>query len=410
MTVADYLKQHIFSKNLNLYGVIDTVIFNDFTATLFDVEPEANFFPLYKKTQLESCIEISPYLVLLTSSSRLLNFLITNKAPENWGLLLAINNDYHFDKLLPYLQSILYIKSPDSEELIFRHYDPRVINPLLQSSNELEKCQLLGPVEHLIVPNHYHAERFQNVLAPDWVLWLNPEPMDSEIPEQQPWYEFSTNQWQSLLDEHRIKVEETIANQLISNNQDYTSLTKKQMHNMIQFWIDQAAEYDIEKTALVIRLIEVMNQFGQAMPEQELNYLESAILDNSEYDSEEKVQLLEKYAALVYENPELPFDPIRCITYEILFEDDGTITPIKPFDEQDMGKRVLYMNTYKELLNKKQQAFQAMAYLYQYYKNELIDNQQRYIPVSYFSREFNKYRFALVHFFNLLTQETTDEY
>ncbi|MCX4028232.1 DUF4123 domain-containing protein [Endozoicomonas sp. SM1973] len=408
MKITDYLNQHIFSNNLNLYGVIDTVIFSEFTAILFDIDPEAKYFPLYKNTQLEACIEISPYLVSLTPSSKLLNFLTVNKAPKNWGIFLATNSNCHFDKLILYLQSIFYIKSPESEELIFRYYDPRVINPLLQSSNDLEKSQLLGPVEHLIVPNHYHSERFQNVLAPDWVLWLTPEPLNSDIPGHLPWYEFSNNQWQSLLDEHRIKVEETIANQLISKNQDYTNLTKIQMHNMIQFWIDQAAEYGIEQTKLVIRLIEVMNQFGQAMPEKELNYLESAILENKKYDSEEKVQLLEKYAALVYENPELPFDPIRCITYEMLFEYDGTIKPIKPFDEQDMGKRVLYMNTYQKIRNKKQQAFQAMGYLYQYYQSELIDSQQRYIPVNYFSHEFDKYRVALVHFYALLTNQTNE--
>lgn len=419
MNIQAYLAQHL-QTDQQLYAIIDGAIINNLMGKIYELEDNPSFSPLYKDTLLAGCMEISPCLVAIQYNSAFLNHLINHQAKPNWGVLLLSNQD--LTTLTAYCQSLLYATTPKGEDVLFRYYDPRTIKPLMLGSNELERNQLLGPIQQLLTKDptpeskqtatdlaQAPAKSERQTTEPtiqNWLNWQNTETWHGQLSKQNPWYEISERQAQSLNISHKENAVQAIAKRLVQDNPAFKQTSPDQLNTFVEYWVKQAKNYSINKTLLVIRLIQVMTAFGEHMPEQEFNFLENKILLSNKFTGEEKVLHLEKYAALVYENPSQRFNPVRCLAYDEVYQNAITPRkPIDPFKEEDKNQRLLFMKAYQQILPQQVLVNQAMQAMYQHYGEHLINKQRQFMAISYFSESHAVYRQTLAYYFHQLIDQ-----
>ncbi|MBU2714139.1 hypothetical protein, partial [Zooshikella harenae] len=294
------------------------------------------------------------------------------------------------------------------------YQDPRVINPLLNASTSNEQAKLLGPIDRLWVPNHYRPELFRETsseeahavikdeLKREWVVWQNPQAWHGQFPEERPWFEFSAKQWEGIMAEHKHKVEEAIALYLMEENPAFKKLKPQQLHDTIRYWCDKSDDYNISKTKQVARLILVVTEFGPDIPKREWMKLEQDILFNTAFSEEEKIQYLESYRYLIYEHPDYPFDPVRCLAYEEFYE--GTEQSFKRqeidiYSLEDMGDRQNFIELYLKYKQHKEKAFKAQKVLFEQCNNDLVKDNKK-TKIDYLNSQHWGYRQKLKSNFN----------
>ncbi|RDH42266.1 DUF4123 domain-containing protein [Zooshikella ganghwensis] len=408
------LNKYFEKKQHQLYALIDGAIVDELMPTLFTLEDNPSVFPVFIDTPLNGCLHLSPCLVELKADSKIVNFILDETREAYWGLLLG--STLAFESLSMYLQSLLYVKTPLAEQLVFRYQDPRVINPLLNASTTNEQAKLLGPIDRLWVPNQYRPELFRQTSSTEthdvikdefereWVVWQNPQAWHGQFPEERPWFEFSAKQWEGIMAEHKHKVEEAIALYLMEENPAFKKLKPKQLHETIRYWCDKSDDYGISKTKLVARLILVVTEFGPDIPKREWMKLEQEILFNTDFSEYEKLQHLEGYRYLMYEHPDYPFDPVRCLAYEEFY--DGTDQAfnrqeIDLYSLEDMGDRQEFIELYLKYKQLAKKAFEAQSILYEQYQNDLVKNDTK-TKIDYLSCQHWEYRKVFKSNFNKL--------
>ncbi|MBU2714427.1 hypothetical protein, partial [Zooshikella harenae] len=298
------------------------------------------------------------------------------------------------------------------------YQDPRVINPLLNASTSNEQAKLLGPIDKLWVPNHYRPALFRETsskeshavikdeLEREWVIWQNPQTWHGQFPEERPWFEFSAKQWEGIMAEHKHKVEEAIALYLMEENPAFKKLKPQQLHDTIRYWCDKSDDYNISKTKQVARLILVVTEFGPDIPKREWVKLEQDILFNTDFSEHEKIQRLEKYNALVYEKPGVPFDPIKCIVYEQLYQDFGIKERIDPFNKEDLIIRMEFLERYNDVKPDKPLLQDLVSKLYEQHSGMLMDQEKKLIPLSYIDNKDAAYRAQLLTMYQAQKQNS----
>jgi hypothetical protein len=122
-----------------LYAVLDAC---DSLVT-YDKAREASALCLYSGNLDEESLREAPYLVRATPD--LCRWIIDTVVADYWGILLVSNVAIH--DIRKHLRKLLTVEGPDGDMLVFRYYDPRVIEPYLMSCTEDELRRFFGPID-----------------------------------------------------------------------------------------------------------------------------------------------------------------------------------------------------------------------------------------------------------------------
>ncbi|WP_169978645.1 DUF4123 domain-containing protein [Tautonia rosea] len=110
--------------------------------------PERNQ-SLYEGPLADQLVESAPSLISLPTESRFLNTLLTEGWGKSWGIALSTTSP--FDDLRKHLRRFLTIEREGSEQVLFRFYDPRVLNIFLPTCTPDELLQFFGPIQWIVV-------------------------------------------------------------------------------------------------------------------------------------------------------------------------------------------------------------------------------------------------------------------
>ncbi|MCX4029239.1 DUF4123 domain-containing protein [Endozoicomonas sp. SM1973] len=400
MNIYEYIDQQI-EAGKNCFVMADGASIDNLLGKIYDIEGDPDYFPIYKNTLLEGVLKLTPCLVAVNSQSKFLSYLLQEQSTNSWYLVITQQN---LETLGTYCQTLLYTQVPDGRELLLLYYRSLVMLRLMQGSDVTERRRLLGPIEQLLIIEN-PSEDFKALS--DRCLWVNESLWQGPMPDQLAWYHLSDQQWQYLQSIHHAKLVKAISARLIEDNESFALTSAPQLTAFIEHWLNKANIYQIDETENVIKLIQVMTEFGDQLPEEDFAQMESYILLNSEWSEIEKITNLESYAALVYEHPNNPINPIRCLAYDVVYQHmPDQRHPIDPFKEEHQTAKLIFMQAYRQIKVQQLAAFQAMWATYQYYGNQLIDQQRLYMTINYFSPDHAVYRQTLRHFYNELTSPT----
>ena len=92
---------------------------------------------------------VAPYLVQLDWDDRLTKFVLDNGWGKNWGVFLK--TDVGLKNLRRHLRTLLRVKDERGNRLLFRYYDPRVLQRYLPTCSAAELRAVFGPVHSFFV-------------------------------------------------------------------------------------------------------------------------------------------------------------------------------------------------------------------------------------------------------------------
>jgi len=148
---------------------------------------------LFSDTPFAALQAVGPVAVLCTTADGLTDQLSTLLAETDAGCVAYLENADAFDEAVMHWRSLLTVSTDASPTQLMRFFDPRWLEPLLNSLDEHERWRFLGPVNDLIWRNELGWRRHTNPLAPT-----------SEIQEPG-WLHFGTQRL-NLMRQHNIKI------------------------------------------------------------------------------------------------------------------------------------------------------------------------------------------------------------
>ncbi|WP_152051608.1 DUF4123 domain-containing protein [Tautonia marina] len=104
---------------------------------------------LYEGPLADQLVESAPYLVSLPSGSSFLETLVTEGWGKSWGIVLSSSSP--FDELRKHLRRFLTVKHEGKGQVLFRFYDPRVLNIFLPTCTPSELREFFGPIQWFLV-------------------------------------------------------------------------------------------------------------------------------------------------------------------------------------------------------------------------------------------------------------------
>lgn len=121
------IKGNLFSERLNSYAVIDGAACPELRFKIYDWEPQS--VCLWSGELEPDLQEVAPYMVLLDRDSSFTNWLISQGWNNNWNIY--INSALEFKAFKKQIRKLLRVKSPEGKNMVFRFYDPRVLDVFL---------------------------------------------------------------------------------------------------------------------------------------------------------------------------------------------------------------------------------------------------------------------------------------
>ena len=110
------------------------------------------------------------------------------------GCVAYLEDEQSFERAVEHWRSLLTISTDDTPARLMRFFDPRWLEPLLNSLDEAQLLQFMGPLTDMV---------WRNELG--WRHLANPRP-DPDAKIQEPgWLHLSVER-QAQMDEHRLKV------------------------------------------------------------------------------------------------------------------------------------------------------------------------------------------------------------
>lgn len=130
------IKANLFSDELNTYAVIDGAACPDLRFKIYDWEPQS--VCLWSGALAPDMQEVAPYMVLLDRESSFTDWLLTEGWSNHWNIF--VTSELDFKAFRKQIRKLLLVKSPEGQNMVFRFYDPRVLDGLLSI---LSKQQIL---------------------------------------------------------------------------------------------------------------------------------------------------------------------------------------------------------------------------------------------------------------------------
>ena len=148
----ELLSMFIDSRNINhnhLYLVIDTAkdrsIFNMLQLTVEDK------MGLFTEELLEDIGDISPYLLKYENNQGFIKWFSTSFWGKKCGIFLVCASGEQ--ELLAHCRVLFNAQDESGKELIFRYYDPDILQAYLPICTEKELHSFFGPIDSFIFEN-----------------------------------------------------------------------------------------------------------------------------------------------------------------------------------------------------------------------------------------------------------------
>lgn len=143
------IKEKLFADSSYLYAIIDGAACPKLRFKIFDWEPTNTC--LWSGALEPDIQEVAPYLVQLEKNSTFTDWLISEGWDKNWNIFAS--SELEFKKFRKQIKKLLVVKSPQGQNLIFRFYDPRVLNSLKDVWTTEQKEMVFTGIKYFTMQN-----------------------------------------------------------------------------------------------------------------------------------------------------------------------------------------------------------------------------------------------------------------
>lgn len=136
------LGNYLFNGNIRLYAVLDGASIPDLPARLYDLRPP--HVCLYRGELEPDLAEVAPYLVNLVPGADFTNWLLDNCWGKHWGIFAQ--TQFSLVEVRKHFRRFLTVHDESGNPMLFRYYDPRVLNKFLPVCKADELAQIFERV------------------------------------------------------------------------------------------------------------------------------------------------------------------------------------------------------------------------------------------------------------------------
>ncbi len=238
------IHQKLLNQETNIYVLIDVNSDQRLRGELFNLTDAPKFHSLFHGTVLQELRDQSPFLVQIELNQyQYLSFLFEH-SPEHFILIFS---QHTLITLYQHWQSLLTVKTLDSDTAIYKLYTSQILGPYLDACKPYEQAQLLAFCDELYLYNEYDQWSLHYQVQPQFESSL------TDLKKIDP--ELKTAWWQ-LKEIHLTYLQHITEPSLHSNMLQYLSehfidllqpLKDTDISQMITHGIRRARFYEVKK-------------------------------------------------------------------------------------------------------------------------------------------------------------------
>ena len=139
----DELKQHLFSERANVYAVLDGASVEGLRMKLYQMSPP--HYCLFRGQLTPDVEEVAPYVIGLVPDAAFTEWVLEECFGNHWGVFALSRNS--LTEMRRHFRSLLTVPDETGKPMIFRFYDPRVMQNYLPTCNAGELETFFGKVD-----------------------------------------------------------------------------------------------------------------------------------------------------------------------------------------------------------------------------------------------------------------------
>lgn len=139
----DRLRKVLFGKVANVFAILDGASVTDLPQRLYDTKPPN--FCLLRGQLKPDMAEVAPYLVGLIDGTPFTDWLLEQKLGGHMGIFLQTRSS--MVEMRRHFRLMITVHDETGKPMLFRYYDPRVLNNYLPTCNAGELKTFFGSVD-----------------------------------------------------------------------------------------------------------------------------------------------------------------------------------------------------------------------------------------------------------------------
>jgi hypothetical protein len=147
---VQHISRYLFvGRDMNVFAVLDGASIPSLRTTLHQLQP--SHVCLYRGDLAPDIAEVAPYLVQLEPDTEFTDQLVVDGWGKHWGIFLRSTAD--LNAIRRHLRGLLIVNDPDARPMLFRYYDPRVLQRFLPTCSPEQIGAFFGPADSVLLEN-----------------------------------------------------------------------------------------------------------------------------------------------------------------------------------------------------------------------------------------------------------------
>lgn len=160
------LQRACSGEEKTLYAFLDAARIPRLPSLLRNLK--ADHVPLFRPSPKENIIHVTPFLTRVRPSGNMPAWMVLQ--PEALEAAVFLVSHDSPDQLFGHFRRFLLVRDAQRRSVYLRYYDPRVLDPFLAASNDLERRRFFGEVRKFFAFDKEESEKAKEVVFRTWAL------------------------------------------------------------------------------------------------------------------------------------------------------------------------------------------------------------------------------------------------
>lgn len=139
----EQLEQVLFNKRTRVFAVLDGASIPDLRMKLHKMKPPHHC--LYRGELEPDMAEVMPYVVVLLPDTPFTDWVLNENFGKHWGIFAHCRHS--MKEMRRHFRALFTVYNEKGDPMIFRYYDPRVLEDFFQTCNSGELKTFFGKVD-----------------------------------------------------------------------------------------------------------------------------------------------------------------------------------------------------------------------------------------------------------------------
>ena len=147
--IKEDLEKILFVENTRVFAILDGASVPDLRIKLFETRPP--HYCLFRGELKPDMAEVAPYVVQLATGNAFTDWVLSECFGKHWGIFA--HSRQSIKEMRRHFRALVTVYDETGKPMIFRFYDPRVLQTFLPSCTSDELKTFFGTVDTIFAEN-----------------------------------------------------------------------------------------------------------------------------------------------------------------------------------------------------------------------------------------------------------------